>query len=215
MSVWGCGKDTTFIALNNSISEKRISVASGKTEGVSATIMCGYRERDYVINGVASELIEFCVLTFYIDGFEAYDFIKADYILNIGLDRFTGELELNPFDNSLVTDIGKIFNINENVMAKLQLNGKTYKIYFSAVSSDWAVGVDEAIKIYVDTFRTELKNYVVSDKLNGEVYVKILYDTSMDEYFWHINFVTPNGVNIASVINIHNGEVLTNNTNIF
>lgn len=58
-------------------------------------------------------------------------------------------------------------------------------------------------------------NYVVSDKLNGEVYVKILYDTSMDEYFWHINFVTPNGVNIASVINIHNGEVLTNNTNIF
>ena len=210
----GCGKDETFVALNNSLAEKRISLAYGECDGVKATIMTGYREEDYVINGVASNLIEFFVLTFYVDGFDAYDYGVATFVLNIGMDRFTGELELNPYDNSLVVDIGKIYDISENVMAKLNLLGKTYKIYFKPISSTWAISADMAIEIYYTTFKNELKNFVVKDKLNGEVYVKILQEDIGKQYYWYISFVSTDGKSVSALIDIDTGDIVTSSVNI-
>ena len=210
----GCGKDKVIIALNNSIAEKRISLSKGECQGVKATLMSGYREQDYVINGNATNLIEFLVLTFYVDGFEAYDFLEASYILNIGIERFTGNLELNPYDNSLVADIGKMYNITENVMAKLMLNGKTYKIYFKSVSALWNIDADAAINIYCNSFRKELEHFVTYDKLNGEVYVKILQEDKIEGYYWYITMVTPSGKSISAVIDIDSGNVITNSVNI-
>ena len=210
----GCYKDTTFIALNNSIAEKRISLVYGECDGVKATIMTGYREEDYVINGVASNLIEFFVLTFYVEGFDAYDYGEATFILNIGIDRFTGVLELNPYDNSLVVDIGKIYDVSENVMAKLNILGKTYKIYFKPVSSEWCINADSAIDIYYKTFKGDLKNFVVKDKLNGEVYVKILQEEIGKQYYWYISFVSTDGKSVSALIDIDTGDIVTSSVNI-
>ena len=210
----GCGKDTTLIALNNSIAEKRISLAYGECDGVQATIMTGYREEDYVINGKASSLIEFFVLTFYVDGFEAYDYGEATFVLNIGIDRFTGVLELNPYDNSLVVDIGKIYDVSENVMAKLNLLGKTYKIYFRLVTSSWAIDADRAMDIYYNTYKDDLKNFVVKDKLNGEVYIKILQEEIGKQYYWYISFVSTDGKTLSAIIDIDTGDIVTSSVNI-
>ena len=62
LSLSGCmGKLEKY--LRNNISEYREFVVYGQDDGVSASLMCGEREVDYKINGIATELIEFGVLT--------------------------------------------------------------------------------------------------------------------------------------------------------
>lgn len=214
IGISACGKDSVIVAIEGSLAEKRIALVDSTTTGAYASIMTGYREEEYVINGIATELIEFCVVTFMIDGFEAYDYTKAQCVINIGIERYERDLELNPYDNSLVTDLGKIYNIDENVMARLLVNGKTYKFYFKPVSREWCVDSDSAIRIYADYFREDLQSFITSAKLQGEVYVKILSDRKLGAYYWHISFVSTSGDRLSAVIDVETGELVSNDIKI-
>ena len=160
MAISGCKWDSTLDIVTNSIAEDRISISKGEKDGVTCTLMCGYREEDYVLNGVSTNLIEFGVLTFSISGFTPFDYGEPTYVLNVGIDRFSGGLELNPYDSTLVADVEKVMNIDENVVAYLNLNGKTYEIHLNSISKQWQVTHSLALKTFVETYKKELKEHI-------------------------------------------------------
>ena len=210
----GCGVDATYDIVYRSLAEVRVSLAKGVKDGVEATLMCGYRECDYVYDGVRTEPIEFGVLTFSVDGFDKYDYGEPTYILNVGLDRFSGVLELNPFDSTLVADVGRVMNIEENVVAYLQLNGTKHTIYLNPVSSEWQVNYEGVLRIFVEEYCDILQQYISNGAISGETYVKMVYDDTLNEYYWYVNFITTQGSTISMIVDKDTGNILVDKVNI-
>ena len=210
----GCSIDSTYDIVQGSLSEVRVSLAKGYRDGVVATLMCGYRECEYVYDGVCTESVEFGVLTFSIDGFDKYDYGEPTYVLNVGMERYSGVLELNPFDSTLVADVGKVMNIQENVVAYLHINGARYDIYLNPVSSEWQIDSDSVLHIFVDKYKDTLREYIQGDSISGETYVKMVYDDTLDEYYWYVNFITTQGSTISMIVDKDTGHVLVDKINI-
>ena len=187
----------------------------GKSDNINASLICGLREKDYVINGYATELIEFGILTFDIENINDYDEKIATYVLLVGTVRYDGDLQKNPFDNTLVADIKTIINSSENVTAKIIIGDFTQEIKLKNVCNNWSVDSEEVYKIVAKNFKDDIKKLIINNVFNGEVYVKIINDADINvgDYYWYVNIVNRTGRKLSLIISPHTSEILAvNNT---
>lgn len=216
----GCGNKYEN-SLRSNIAEIREFLMEGKAEGVTASLICGKREKDYVINGYATTPIEFGVLTFKLDNIKDFDVTIANYVLLVGTIRYDGELEQNPFDQTLVADIGKIIDKNENIIAKLNIGEYSKEIQLNLINKDWKVDSNRVVEIVADIYKKDLDNYFENNIFCGEVYIKILNDADIykGDYYWYASVISKKGDNISLIISPYTGEIfassvkLTENTN--
>ena len=116
--ILGCTSKYERMLLNN-IAEARQFIYTGKRDGIEVSFVCGCREEEYIANGIATPLKDFGVITFQLSKDSQIDKSIAQFVLMVGTSRYDGVLETNPFDGSLVADIGKIVNKESIASAKL------------------------------------------------------------------------------------------------
>lgn len=202
--------------IKENLAEIREFLYEGSNEEVKATLVCGKRESEYVLNGYATSLVEFGVLTFYIQNIDDYSIENKKYALIVGTKRIEGVLEKNPFDNTLVADIKKIIDSDEKISVKLVLDDFTCDLKLKKVNSDWRVSANDVISIISNSFESEIRSLVENGILKGEVYIKIINDEDeyANDYYWYVSILSRNGEKLNAIISPKSGEILTKSSTI-
>lgn len=202
--------------LKSNTAEVREFLMEGKSDNVSATLICGMREKDYKVNGYATDLIEFGVITFTIDNIDDYDESLANFVLMVGTSRYDGYLEKNPFDDTLVADIKKVIDKNSIVTAKIMIGDFIREIELKLIGTDWKVSVDDVYKIVASKFKDQLNYLNSSNVFGGEVYIKILNDADIykGDYYWYVSIFSRKGGTLSMIISPYSKEILAINDTI-
>lgn len=205
----GCSKNDY---INENISEIRNFLYEGVADNVVATLVCGYREKDYILDGYSTDLIEFGVLTFDIkDGI--YKTAKFSVFYNENV--IEGELVQNPFDNTLVVDLKKIIDVSE-ITVSIELEDNKREIKLKRLDTNWKVSSEEVKNIITKNFKEEINNLIVEGDFKGEVYIKILNDADIykGDYYWYVSIIGQKGGKLNAIISPHTGSVLSSNQTI-
>ncbi len=193
----------------NNIAEIRQNMYVGETDNLKVSLISGNREKDYVVNGFATSLVEFAVLTFMFKS-EIVLPETVNYVLTVGTVRYDGVLEQNPYDGSFVCDVKKIINSNDVITAKIIAGEFVESVEVKSVLTGWNVDSSNALKLACSELKNELANFLENDEFYAECYIKIINDPDVDKnnYFWYVNFVGRNGKNFAVVINPVSNEIM-------
>ena len=192
----------------DNVAEYRQFVVFGDNDNMSVTFMCGKREVDYKSDGVATDLIPFGVITITLDRNIPID--TMNYVLYVGTEKYTGDLQQNPFDKTLVADIGKIVDQTQNISIDVILNGEKYSLKLNRIDNDWVVSMHDCVKIFVDKYKEDIKSFVNKNVFEGEVYLKIIddYDKHKSDFYFYISFISRQGSSISMLISPKTGEIL-------
>ena len=207
----GCTSKYESLLINN-ISEARQFIYVGEVDGIKTSFVCGCRESEYVANGVSTPLIDFGVITFKLPKDIELNKSIAQYVLSVGTSRYDGLLETNPFDGSLVADIGKVVSKNDVASVKIIAGEFVKNIPLTLISDDWKVQYLDVIDIACKNYKNELRSFVKDNIFRGEVYIKMI-EGEDENYYWYFNVISMDGQNISLLIST-SGELLTSNVNI-
>jgi len=202
----GCNKYLNIT--KNSLAEIRYNIFVGNSDNFDITFMSGKREKNYVINGYNTELIDFGVLTVTLKD-NNLNYSNSSFALTIDTLRYEGLFERNPFDDTLVSDIGVLVDNNVQCLnLKIIVDNISEDITLSNISYDWNVDCNDALKIATKQLNEELTPLITSEFL-GEIYVKIIPDTINNKnYLWYVNFVSRDGIKHSVLINPITKEIL-------
>lgn len=201
--------------LKSNTAEVQEFLLEGKSNNIKSSLVCGMREKEYKINGYATDLIEFGILTFELPNIDDYDVSLAQYVLTVDTLRYDGELEKNPFNNTLVADIKKIINLSDNITAKLIIGDFVSEIKLNNVADEWKVNSDDVYQIVSNKFKPDIETLNSNNIFGGEVYVKIINDADMykGDYYWYVSIIGRKGGTLSLIICPDSKDILAvNNT---
>ncbi|MBE5736507.1 MAG: hypothetical protein E7356_04075 [Clostridiales bacterium] len=194
----------------DNMSEYREVMLQGRSEGVYATLISGLREKDYKMDGVSTEKIPFGVIT--------VDLVRGaieeySYNLFIGTEKYEGTFDINPHNNTLIADISKCVDANENVVLDIVGGDSKISVKLKNVNLNWAMDARDCVKILLDKYKTQIKSLYDKNNFNAEVYIKIIdeWDEYGEEFFLYISVVAKDDRSISMLISPHTGDILASN----
>lgn len=197
--------------INQNISEQRETLFVATDEYVKCIFMSGLREEPYEINGVSNKLVQFGVFTITVLSVPSEELSEIAYEATVNGKVYTGILEKSPFEQCVYAgDIG--INIRQNATISLfyVINQVGRTINLENKMTDWVVNCAEAKEIASRELKNFISEYVVNNKLNAEIYVKIASDASgtLKPYYWLVQVVGTDLKTSQVVIDPFNKEVL-------
>lgn len=204
--VSGCGKSLDYLLLNN-ISEVQESVFVGSCKGVQATFITGYREEEYIKNGISLGSIPFAVLT--IASEEKTALIVDNFELVIGENMYLGTLLKNPYTNEYQADLGSVVS-GDSAVVSLNINGEQIDVAMLSISDGLNYGAYDAIKMVAESRGESFKPYLSKGTLCGEVYIKLLgkFERNNKDLSWGITVITRDGKRLNFVVSADSGGLL-------
>lgn len=205
-----CGQSAYFFAKEN-VSEQRLVTFEGRNEKVYVTLTSGYREKDYILNGVHTENIEYAVLTI---KFLETSFIApetANFYLTIDDINFSGKLERNPFNNTLQADLKKLIVDSKTILFNCDIFENFTLVNLNNISYLWAINADNALEIACKNLESTIKNnFIENGNFMGEVYVKMINsEENIDSpYVWYVTFLNNDNKSFGVIISPESGKVL-------
>ena len=205
-----CGSKEIFDNARLKISEIRNNLFVGKSENLIVSFTSGEREKEYRVDGTSTGNVAFGVITVIVLKDNKFEKTK-NFVININGQDISGEFEINPYDNSLVYDIGYSVDDNTLISVSVMLDELYETVALENVSSSWIIKNIDALELACSNLKNDLKKYINDNGFNMEVYVKILfdYDNLENPYFWMVSFVGENLKDISIVLDINSGEVLS------
>jgi len=203
------GCDQKYKRIKNNLSEVRYNIFTGESDNFKVTFMSGKREKDYSINGYNTNLIDFGVITISPKD-SSIDTTNSSVAITIDTLRYEETLERNPFDGSLVADIGVIIDNEINsISIKILVDNINENLILNNISHDWKVDYAKALKLAYNNLSENLEPHITTQFL-GEIYVKIIEDTinNKGNYLWYINFVTRTGKQYGIIIDPISEKIL-------
>lgn len=212
--VFTCGCNENLLEIvNEAVSEVRYNLYENKSEELSITFMSGFREDPYVIDGISNAKKEFGVITikFLID-ITNYSGLPS-FVLTVNDFDFDGDFELNPFDQTYVQDIETFVLDDATISIKVLWNSFSHEGNLTNVSKNFNINHKDALKIMVNEFKPQLKKLIKNHVLQGEVYIKIINDTSLliDKKYWYVCVIGRAGENYSVVIDPSTKQILAKN----
>jgi len=203
---------TNLALAHKNLSEVRYNLFRGSNDSLSATLMTGEREQDYILNGIAEELVDFGIITVIFKEPVSALMGSPSYKLTVGDDYYEGELEKNPFDASYVADIEHKVSDDAQVYLLVEWDTLYETIKLDAISPEWQLNWEKALETAMDNISdTNFEALVKDGKLNAEVHVKIISDPQgvTNQHYWYISIYGQNGSVIEMVINPVTSEVVS------
>lgn len=199
--------------LKNNTAEIRNYLFVGNDDDFDVSFISGKREKNYIVNGYATELVDFGVLTFFPKNDLDVDYTIANFVLLVGTNKFEGVLQKNPFDGSLVADIKTNISPTANVTAKIEMGEFSREIKLNCVNADWKIQSEDVYSILSKKFKSEIDKCVVGKSFAGEVYIKILNDAdeNVSDFYWYVCILTRTGGRLSLIISPDTGETLAIN----
>lgn len=206
----GCSKNKY---IESNIAEIREIIYEGKNEDLNVSLICGEREEDYKLNGYATPLIEFGVITFEIKN-DNLGTENAKFILYVGTEKYNGDLQKNPFDGTLVADVKKKILLESGVSVKILLDDYEKEIKLTRLDINWNISANDVKEIISKEFKKEIDSIVIDKEFNGEIYIKILNDADIyvGDYYWYVSIISRSGGKLNAIISRETGEILSMNS---
>lgn len=200
--------------LRNNTSEIRKYICVGERDGVNVSLTMGKREKTYIVNGYSTELTEFGVLSFRLSDDMEIDKNACKYVLFVGTDKYEGDLQINPFDGTLVADIMEIVEIQEKMVVTLVNDSANIDIELKCVNENWRMTSEDVYTLVAKKMKAEISAFVVDNTFEGEVYIKIINDEDKNksDYYWYVNIIGRSGKRVSAIISIDAKEILAKNS---
>ena len=212
ISFYGCAKYVGKI-VNDSLSEVRYNLYQVYTNEIDIQFTSGFREEPYIINGISESKKEFGIITaHFLFDIKDYSGLPT-FNIKINEREFEGEFEQNPFDQSFVYDI-EIFVLDD---AKISIEINWDNFDFSSgldnISNNFQCDYKQALKIFIEEFKPDIKKIIVNNKLQGEVYVKLISrpELKTNNVYWYVSLVGKSGQTMSVVIDPYSKQVLAKN----
>jgi len=205
LSLVGCSnKDVEILKKNTA--EVREKFWLGEAGNISASFTCGMREKNYVSNGIATEVVEFGIIVFELAD-NSLENCKFELLFEDT--KYSGDLQKNPYDNTLVADIGSRCYGN-TVVARLITESETLEIILECVSN-WKINSDDIYNIVAKNYKSEIKALTLNGVFVGEIYIKILNDKDKyaNDFYWYISLINTTGGVLQLIISKDTGEILS------
>lgn len=209
---FGCDNNLIEI-VNGEVSEVRYNLFEIKNEQLSVFFTSGFREEPYVIDGVSNSKKEFGVITIrFLTDISNYSGLPS-FIITINDMDFDGDFELNPFDQTYVQDIETFVLDDATISMKILWNNFEFEGTLTNVSNSFVINHKEALKIMIKEFKPQLQRLIQNHKFQGEVYIKIISDTSflIDKKYWYVCVIGKTGENYSVVIDPQTKQILAKN----
>ena len=199
--------------LKNNTAEVRKYLLEAKDDQMNVSLILGLREKNYIVNGYATDLIEFGVLTFEFSDYGNIDKNSASYELLVGTQKFAGILQENPFDKTLVADIKKMIDPTKKVTAKIISGEFSKEIELRFINKDWSVDSDNVYEIVAKKMKNELSQLTNKNTFEGEVYIKIINDADINvsDYYWYVSIIGRGGKRLSLIISPKTKEIMAVN----
>lgn len=199
----------------NNISEIVDFVIVGGDEKVLVSLMCGRREVDYKINGISTELVPYGILTLY-SSEEIDSSIQVEYTLFVGTKKIKGQMQKNPYDNTLVADIKKIIDKNENISIDIFIAQDKVSLKLKTIDTEWRITPNEVVDKLLDEYKNELIKMVVDGVFEGEVYIKLIKEEPLNcyRYFYYVSVVNRKGQSFNFLLSPTTKEILASNNTV-
>jgi hypothetical protein len=194
------------------ISEVRYNLFRGSSEALSATLMTGEREEDYILNGIAEDLMDFGIITVIFKQPTSELMGSPTYKLTVGDIFYEGELEKSPFDASYVADIEQRVDDDAQVYLLVEWDTLYETIKLDAISPDWELNWEKALEVAMDNIAdTNFEELIDGTKLKAEVHIKIISDPQgvTNQYYWYISIYGQGGSVIEIVIDPNTSEIIS------
>lgn len=203
VSLFGCGKSTLSL-LQENISEWTKVYYMGECEAFYATLASGVREKEYLMNGKATENVDFALLTL--------SFVEnpqnSVISVNVEIDGLNSaqELELNTLNNTYMVDLETQLSGSESVL--VSYGGFSFQL--SNLSKDFQIDDKKAMEIAASEMGDEITKKKSFNNLNAEVYLRVLDKkaNNFDDVFWCLTVLNIDNESFSIVISTVDGSVL-------
>lgn len=212
LTFFGCSSNTEKYLRQNT-AELREYLYEGSVDGVSASLIFGKREKNYIVNGYATELVEFGVLTFDVPKDIQIDETIAKYVVTIGTTRYSGDLQKNPFENTLVADIKKNISGVQSVTAKIIAGEFVKEIKLVCINENWKIKSADVYSLVAKAFKNDFAKMISNNSFAGELYIKIINDSdeNTSDYYWYVCVIGRTGGRLSLIVSPKTGEILAVN----
>ena len=209
------GCSVVFVSCNklerkykSNISEARYNYFYGEVGGYKMSFTSGVRESDFKLDGYHTENVEFGVLTI-ITPNEVEFVDDATFKIDYDNKTINGILEQNPFDLSLMADIGFVIQEVDNIKITFKMGDIEKLVELRDVTKIFNYNYDSAFDVFIENCKEELKQFVVDNEFQAEVYIKIMHDDTVDSgYYFLVRVVGRSGKILSAIINPISGEML-------
>ena len=205
MGFSGCTKSEDKI-IENAISEIRTDSYKGKGETFYVTVSTGKREQPYAADGISRDLIEFTVITVTPKNSMGGTF---SYRFTINDKEYLGEFNETPYGISYAVDLKETIPSVNEFSIDINTDSVSETIILTNVLTENSLSAQDALKIAKTEFAEVIKNLTKNNKLDGEIYIKLLNDRSNHDskYYWYVAIVNSESY-YAIVINPETGEII-------
>ena len=202
VTLFGCGMSTLKLVQDN-MSEITKVYYFGENENFGATISCGEREENYIMNGKSDKLVDFCLLSVKLNNETQKELIKAKVYIDDEINDC--ELLLNKKNKAYMIDLEKTLNGQEKIF--LEIDG--HKQELIAISNDFQIDYNNALKIASENLEDKIVKAKSFVNLNAECYLRVLDKNSKDlnGTYWCFSVFNVDGENFSIIISKIDGSV--------
>lgn len=199
--VTACGKTLDGYVLDN-MAEITKEYYFGENDDIFVTLSVGEREEDYLLNGQATELVDYSLLVI---KFKEENILRAiTLVVQSGEDSADVEAEYNSFNNSYMVDIVDDITIGEDF--SIVYDGQTVTLS----KQNFAINYENALQIACENLSDELEAQKSYNHFNAECYLRVMsgLDNDFSELYWCFTCLNYEGESFTVVISTADGSIL-------
>lgn len=191
------------------IAEFRPDLYTVATPDYSIEVASGYREKDFAIDGVVGDKVDFVIITV-VPTQGVKDDDEMSYSLKFDDKEYSGNMTKHPFNESFSSEIAQR-TFSKPIVLTLSSKGETVGEFDMKVSStDEMIDSNRALDIATTKLKSQISSMTHNGSLKGEIYllfVKNPLDTN-DTVYWYVAFVNTSHNTYALLIDPVTEKVL-------
>lgn len=196
-----CGKTIDSYVQDN-MAEITKEYYLGENDDMFVTLSVGEREKDYLMNGQASEPVNYSLLVI---KFKEENILRAiTFEVQSGENTADVEAEYNSFNNTYMVDIVDDIQIGDNF--SIIYDGQTITLE----KQNFAINYEKALQIACENLKDKLEEQKSYNHFNAECYLRVMNekDNDFSDLYWCFTCVNYEGENFSIVISTQDGSVL-------
>lgn len=199
--VTACGKTIDSYVINN-MAEITKEYYFGENDTMVATLSVGEREEEYLVNGQATELVDYSLLVI---KFKEENIVKAIvFEVKSGEVTVDVEAEYNSFNNSYMVDIVDDITVGEDFSIVYDEQTVTLE------RQNFAIDYENALQIVCENLKDKLEEQKSYNHFNAECYLRVMSekDDDFSDLYWCFTCLNYEGESFSVIISTVDGSVL-------
>ena len=201
--VSACGKTIDKYVQDN-MAEITKEYYFGENDTMFVTLSVGERESDYLLNGQATEAVDYSLLVI---KFKEENILRAiTFEVQSGDSVVDVEAEYNSFNNSYMVDIVEDITIGESF--SIIYDGQTVTLE----KQNFAINYENALQIACENLKDNLEEQKSYNHFNAECYLRVMSekDNDFSDLYWCFTCLNYEGESFSVIISTTDGSILAN-----